>query len=225
MKRGYVVLLLVGLGIALVITLFSPLASSKPDGLERVAEDKAFIDKGKDAPYEVIGDYAFPWVGNEDVATILGGVVGVAVVAAFVLAVGVGLRALSRRVAIATVLAMEPAVLALDEPSSGLDPRSRRALIRLLRELPQAMLVATHDMHLVRDLLPRTVILDAGLVVADGATSEILRDMHLLEEHGLEAPQAASASGAETGKRAPCPAAQESLARAGTGQGTTHALR
>jgi cobalt/nickel transport system ATP-binding protein len=93
-----------------------------------------------------------------------------------------------KRVAIATVLAMEPAVLALDEPSSGLDPRSRRTLIRLLQELPQAMLVATHDMHLVRDLLPRTVILDAGLVVADGPTSEILGDMHLLEEHGLEAP-------------------------------------
>jgi cobalt/nickel transport system ATP-binding protein len=93
-----------------------------------------------------------------------------------------------KRVAIATVLAMEPAVLALDEPSSGLDPRSRRALIRLLRELPQAMLVATHDMHLVRDLLPRTVILDAGLVVADGPTSEVLRDMRLLELHGLEAP-------------------------------------
>lgn len=93
-----------------------------------------------------------------------------------------------KRVTIATVLAMEPAVLALDEPSSGLDPRSRRSLIRLLRELPQAMLVATHDMHLVRDLLPRTVILDAGLVVADGPTSEILQDMHLLEEHGLEAP-------------------------------------
>jgi len=48
--------------------------------------------------------------------------------------------------------------------------------------------VATHDMHLVRDLLPRTVILDAGLMVADGPTSEILRDMHLLEAHGLEAP-------------------------------------
>jgi len=93
-----------------------------------------------------------------------------------------------KRVSIATVLAMDPAVLALDEPSAGLDPRSRRALIRLLDELPQAMVVATHDMHLVRDLLPRTVVLDAGLVVADGPTSEILRDVRLLEEHGLEAP-------------------------------------
>jgi cobalt/nickel transport system ATP-binding protein len=93
-----------------------------------------------------------------------------------------------KRVSIATVLAMEPAVLALDEPSSGLDPRSRRGLIRLLNELPQAMLVATHDMHLVRDLLPRTVVLDGGLVVADGPTAGILRDVNLLEEHGLEAP-------------------------------------
>ena len=93
-----------------------------------------------------------------------------------------------KRVSIATVLAMDPAVLALDEPSSGLDPRSRRALIRLLDELTQAMVVATHDMHLVRDLLPRTVVLDTGLVVADGPTSEVLRDVRLLEEHGLEAP-------------------------------------
>ena len=100
-KKGYVALLLVGLGIALVVTLFSPLASSEPDGLERVAEDKAFIDKGKDAPYEVIADYAFPWVDNEDAATILGGVVGVVVVAALVLTLGLGLRALSRREAIA----------------------------------------------------------------------------------------------------------------------------
>jgi hypothetical protein len=100
-KKGYVALLLVGLGIALVVTFFSPLASSKPDGLERVAEDKAFIDKGKDPPYKVIADYAFPWVDNEDAATILGGVVGVVVVAAFVLTLGLGLRALSRRAAIA----------------------------------------------------------------------------------------------------------------------------
>ena len=101
MKRGHLLLLLVGLGIALVIALFSPLASSSPDGLERVAEDKAFLDKGKDAPYEVIADYAFPWVGNEDAATILGGAVGVVVVAAFVLVVAFGLRALSSRPAVA----------------------------------------------------------------------------------------------------------------------------
>jgi hypothetical protein len=103
LKRGYLVLLMAGIGIALVIALFSPLASSKPDGLERVAEDKAFVDKGeKNPPYKLIADYAFPWVGNEGAATILGGVVGVVVVAAFVLALGVGLRAVSRRTAIAS---------------------------------------------------------------------------------------------------------------------------
>jgi hypothetical protein len=109
LKRGYLVLLMAGIGIALVIALFSPLASSKPDGLERVAEDKAFVDKGNDAPYKVIADYAFPWVGNEDAATILGGVVGVVVVVAFVLALGVGLRAVSRRTAIAGTRPAGPA--------------------------------------------------------------------------------------------------------------------
>jgi len=110
LKRGYLVLLLAGLGIALVIAIFSPLASSSPDGLERVAEDKAFVDKGeKDPPYKLIADYAFPWVGNEDAATILGGVVGVVVVAAFVLTLGVGLKALSRRTAIADTKLAGPA--------------------------------------------------------------------------------------------------------------------
>jgi hypothetical protein len=86
-KRSYLLLLLVGLGVALLVTLFSPLASSEPDGLERVAGDKAFLDKGKDAPYEFIA-VRFPWVENEDVATILAGVVGVLVVTAFVFGVG-----------------------------------------------------------------------------------------------------------------------------------------
>lgn len=93
-----------------------------------------------------------------------------------------------KQVAIATVLAMDPEILALDEPTSGLDPRSRRMLIRLLQTLPQTMLAATHDMRLVRELFPRTVVLDAGKIVADGPTSAILADAALLEEHGLEAP-------------------------------------
>jgi len=93
-----------------------------------------------------------------------------------------------KRIAIATVLAMRPAILALDEPTGELDPRSRRGLIRLLRELPQTMLVATHDMRLVEELLQRTVILDAGRVVADGPTPQILRDGALLHRHGLERP-------------------------------------
>jgi cobalt/nickel transport system ATP-binding protein len=93
-----------------------------------------------------------------------------------------------KRIAIATVLAMRPAILALDEPSGELDPRARRALIRLLKSLPQTMLVATHDMRLVDELLTRTVVLDGGRVVADGPTRVILGDSAFLDRHGLERP-------------------------------------
>ena len=93
-----------------------------------------------------------------------------------------------KRIAIATVLSMAPEILALDEPTSGLDPRARRGLIRLLGELPMTMLVSTHDLRMVRELLPRTIILDSGLVVADGPTSELLSDPDLLHAHGLEMP-------------------------------------
>ena len=93
-----------------------------------------------------------------------------------------------KRVAIATVLAMDPEILVLDEPSSGLDPRARRNLIHLLRDLPQTMLVATHDMRLVWALCERTVVLDGGRLVADGATAELLRDTTLMDRHGLETP-------------------------------------
>jgi cobalt/nickel transport system ATP-binding protein len=93
-----------------------------------------------------------------------------------------------KRIAIATVLAMDPEILVLDEPSAGLDPRTRRNLIALLRELPQTMLVASHDMRLVWDLCPRTVILDSGRLVADGPTAGLLQDQVLMEEHGLEVP-------------------------------------
>ena len=93
-----------------------------------------------------------------------------------------------KRIAIATVLAMDPELLVLDEPSSMLDPRARRNLIHLLRDLPQTMLVATHDMRLVWDLCPRTVILDDGRLVADGTTVELLQNVALMERHGLESP-------------------------------------
>ena len=93
-----------------------------------------------------------------------------------------------KRVAIASVLAMDPEILILDEPSADLDPRARREFIQLLAELPQTMLVASHDMHMVAELFSRMVIIDKGSIVADGATAELMRDTKLLEAHGLEAP-------------------------------------
>ncbi len=93
-----------------------------------------------------------------------------------------------KRIAIATVLSMEPDVLALDEPTAELDPRARRALIRLLQHLPQTMLVATHDMRLVAELCQRMIILDEGRIVADGRTDDLLTNQALLEAHGLERP-------------------------------------
>ena len=93
-----------------------------------------------------------------------------------------------KRIAIATVLAMTPDILVLDEPSAGLDPRARRGLIDLLRRLPITTLASTHDMALVRDLFERMIILDQGRVVADGSTAELMADPELLEAHGLEQP-------------------------------------
>ncbi|MGD8457888.1 MAG: ABC transporter ATP-binding protein, partial [Anaerolineales bacterium] len=94
-----------------------------------------------------------------------------------------------KRIAIATVLSMEPEILLLDEPTAGLDPRSRRNLIQLLEKLSQSMLVATHDLLMVRELFPRIIILDGGTIVADGMTKEILHDKELIESHGLEMPK------------------------------------
>jgi cobalt/nickel transport system ATP-binding protein len=91
-----------------------------------------------------------------------------------------------KRIAIATVLSMNPEILVLDEPSAGLDPRARRTLINQLRELPQTMLVSTHDLRLVQELFPRTIIMDDGRIVADGPTEQLLNDEALLKAHGLE---------------------------------------
>lgn len=93
-----------------------------------------------------------------------------------------------KRIAIATVLAMDPEILVLDEPSAGLDPRARRSLINLLRDLPLTLLVSTHDMLMVRELFPRMVIMDEGKLVADGSTAHLLANIPLLEAHGLESP-------------------------------------
>lgn len=91
-----------------------------------------------------------------------------------------------KRVAIATVLSMDPKILVLDEPSAGLDPRARRSFIELLRGMQRTLLVATHDLRMVDELFPRTVVLDEGRVAADGPTRAILADAALLDAHGLE---------------------------------------
>jgi energy-coupling factor transporter ATP-binding protein EcfA2 len=93
-----------------------------------------------------------------------------------------------KRIAIATVLAMDPQLLVLDEPSAGLDPRARRSLIEFLNSLPQTLIVSTHDMRLVQELCTRTVVLDSGRLVADGPTEDLLADEALLHAHGLERP-------------------------------------
>jgi len=93
-----------------------------------------------------------------------------------------------KRIAIATVLSMHPEVLVLDEPTGGLDPRSRRSLIHLLQELPLTMLASTHDMLLVREIFPRMIVLDEGRVVADGPTQILMNDTIFLDAHGLERP-------------------------------------
>ena len=90
-----------------------------------------------------------------------------------------------KRVAIATVLSMRPRILVFDEPTAGLDPRGRRELIELLRGLSQTVLIATHDLSLVEQLTPRTVVLHQGRIVADAATATILADEELLAAHGL----------------------------------------
>jgi cobalt/nickel transport system ATP-binding protein len=93
-----------------------------------------------------------------------------------------------RRVAIATVLAMDPTLLVLDEPSASLDPRSRRELLQMLGRLEQTMLVVTHDLLFAAELCERAVILSAGRIVADGRCLDILRDEDLLAAHDLELP-------------------------------------
>ena len=93
-----------------------------------------------------------------------------------------------KRVCLAGVLACDPSVLVLDEPSANLDPRSRRRFIQILESLSCTKLVATHDLELVLEVCRRTVLLDAGLVIAEGASRDILGDSALTEAHGLEQP-------------------------------------
>jgi cobalt/nickel transport system ATP-binding protein len=94
-----------------------------------------------------------------------------------------------KRVALAGLLSYGPEVLVFDEPTGGLDPRGRRQLISVLVGLRATLLVATHDLALVAELCSRTIVLDAGRVVADGRTAELLADDDLMFAHGLERPR------------------------------------
>ena len=93
-----------------------------------------------------------------------------------------------RRVALATVLACEPEILVLDEPSSNLDPVARRELAEVLLRLDATTLMVTHDMPFALQLCPRSIVLDDGAVVADGPTRDLLGDAELLHRHRLELP-------------------------------------
>ncbi len=95
-RAGWAALVAAGIGLALLITLFSPFASNSPDGLERVAEDKGFHHQAKGPSYEIISGYSVPGIENERIATILSGVIGVLIVAAIGLAVGYGLKRVAR---------------------------------------------------------------------------------------------------------------------------------
>ncbi len=95
-----------------------------------------------------------------------------------------------KRIAIATVLSMSPEILLIDEPTSNLDPRSKWSLTSLLKKLPMTKIVATHDLEMVRALCPRTIVLDHGRVITDGATTHILANISLLAAHGLAPTEA-----------------------------------
>jgi cobalt/nickel transport system ATP-binding protein len=94
-----------------------------------------------------------------------------------------------RRVAIATVLAMQPRLLVLDEPSANLDPRARRELLEVLDRIDRTMLVVTHDLPFAAQLCERAVLLSGGRIVADRPCAEMLSDDELLAEHDLELPE------------------------------------
>jgi cobalt/nickel transport system ATP-binding protein len=93
-----------------------------------------------------------------------------------------------RRAALAGVLAMQPAILLLDEPSMFLDPRGRRELINLLNELAITKIIASHDLDMILDTCQRVLVLDQGRVAAQGAVRALLGDAVLMDAHGLEVP-------------------------------------
>jgi cobalt/nickel transport system ATP-binding protein len=93
-----------------------------------------------------------------------------------------------RAAAIATVLAMSPAIIAMDEPDSHLDPRSRGMLVKLLSGLEPTLVIATCNMNFATELCERAVVMDEGRIVADGGAREIMTNSELMRKHGLEVP-------------------------------------
>lgn len=93
-----------------------------------------------------------------------------------------------RRVAVATVLAMRPEIVVLDEPSSNLDPASRRELADILTSLEITMLMVTHDLPYALELCPRSLVINDGRIIADGPTAEILSNRNLMKANRLELP-------------------------------------
>ena len=93
-----------------------------------------------------------------------------------------------RMAAIATILAMEPEAVLMDEPSSALDPYNRRLVINTVRELPQTKLITSHDLDMILDTCERVILLSGGSIAADGPADTILRDRALLEAHRMELP-------------------------------------
>ena len=93
-----------------------------------------------------------------------------------------------RMAAIATILAMEPEAVLMDEPTAALDPYNRRTVIRAIRDLPQTKLITSHDLDMILDTCSRVILLSKGIVAADGTAEEILRNRELLEMHRMELP-------------------------------------
>ena len=93
-----------------------------------------------------------------------------------------------KRVCLAGILACQPSILVLDEPTSNLDPRARRQLLQILRAFAGTLIVATHDLDFVMDLCSRVLVLDSGKVQADGGTERVLSDPLIMDRHGLEVP-------------------------------------
>jgi len=117
-----------------------------------------------------------------------------------------------RAVAIATVLAMGPDILVMDEPSADLDPRSRRQLIALLQTFSHSKIIASHDLDLILEVADRCLVMRDGRIAADGPAAEILTDQRLLEENGLELPLSLQAAGGRP--RRPPPLVGDGGARA-----------